>query len=90
MNVEELVRDSLRDLAAEAPSAGPGFADRVLAVRRRRRTRRIASVAAATAAVVGIAVAVPLLDPGKEDVRPANVLERTASTPTRTRRPRAT
>ncbi|WP_405580481.1 WD40 repeat domain-containing protein [Streptomyces sp. NBC_01092] len=76
MNVEELVRDSLRDLAAEAPSAGPGFADRVLAVRRRRRTRRIASVAAATAAVVGIAVAVPLLDPGKEDVRPANVLER--------------
>ncbi|MEV8429653.1 WD40 repeat domain-containing protein [Streptomyces chartreusis] len=75
MNVEELVRDSLRELAAEQPTAGPGFADRVFAGRRRRRTRRIASVAAATAAVVGIAVAVPLLDPGKEDVRPANVLD---------------
>lgn len=75
MNVEELVRDSLRELAAEQPAAGPGFADRVFAGRRRRRTRRIASVAAATAAVVGIAVAVPLLDSGKEDVRPANVLD---------------
>ncbi|MGW4869540.1 WD40 repeat domain-containing protein [Streptomyces chartreusis] len=75
MNVEELVRDSLREMAAEQPVAGPGFADRVFAGRRRRRTRRIASVAAATAAVVGIAVAVPLLDSGKEDVRPANVLD---------------
>ncbi|MET9832450.1 WD40 repeat domain-containing protein [Streptomyces sp. NPDC006385] len=74
MNVEELVRDSLRELAAEQPSAGPGYADRVLAVRRRRRTRRLASVAAATAAVVGIAVAVPLLDGGKKEVRPASVL----------------
>ncbi|MEJ8668823.1 WD40 repeat domain-containing protein [Streptomyces sp. MS1.AVA.1] len=62
MNVEELVRDSLRELATEQPSAGPEFADRVLAVRRRRRTRRIVSVAAATAAVVAIGVAVPLLD----------------------------
>ncbi|MFB6637655.1 WD40 repeat domain-containing protein [Streptomyces chartreusis] len=75
MNVEELVRDSLRELAAEQPAAGPGFADRVFAGRTRRRTRRIASVAAVTAAVVGIAVAVPLLDSGKEDVRPANVLD---------------
>lgn len=75
MNVEELVRDSLRELAAEQPSAGPGYADRVLAVRRRRRTRRIATVAAATAAVVGIAVAVPLLDAGRTDVRPASVLD---------------
>lgn len=75
MNVEELVRDSLRELAAEQSAAGPGFADRVFAGRRRRRTRRIASVAAVTAAVVGIAVAVPLLDSGKEDVRPANVLD---------------
>ncbi|MFE9024171.1 WD40 repeat domain-containing protein [Streptomyces sp. NPDC007808] len=74
MNVEELVRDSLRELAAEQKPAGPGYADRVLAVRRRRRTRRLASVAAATAAVVGIAVAVPLLDTGKEDVPPASVL----------------
>lgn len=76
MNVEELVRDSLRELATEQPSAGPGFADRVLAVRRRRRTRRIVSVAAATAAVVAIGVAVPLLDAGKDDVRPASALEK--------------
>lgn len=74
MNVEELVRDSLRELAAEQPSAGPGYADLVLTARRRRRTRRIASVAAATAAVVAIGVAVPLLDSGKGDVRPAGVL----------------
>lgn len=74
MNVEELVRDSLRELAAEQSPAGPGFADRVLAVRRRRRTRRLASMAAATAAVVAVAVAVPLLDAGKSDVRPSGVL----------------
>ncbi|MFC7264490.1 YncE family protein [Streptomyces lutosisoli] len=75
MNVEELVRDSLRQQAAEQPSAGPGFADRVLAAHRRRRTRRLASVATATAAVVAMAVAVPLLDSGKDDVRPAGVLD---------------
>ena len=72
MNVDELVRDSLREQAAEQPPAAPGFADRVLAVRRRRRTRTLASVAAATAAVVAVAVAVPLLDSGKDDVRPAS------------------
>ncbi len=76
MNVEELVRDSLREMAAEQPSAGVNFADRVLATRRRRRTRRLASVAAATAAVVAVSVAVPLLDHGKGDVRPANVLNK--------------
>ncbi|MEV6170070.1 WD40 repeat domain-containing protein [Streptomyces sp. NPDC051954] len=75
MNVDELVRDSLRELAAEQPSAAPGFADRVLTARRRRRTRRLASVAAATAAVVAVAVAVPLLDSGRKDVRPAGVLD---------------
>ncbi|WP_308402576.1 hypothetical protein [Streptomyces sp. AC550_RSS872] len=71
MNVEELVRDSLRELADEQTSAGPGLADRVLVVRRRRRrrTRRIASVAAVTAAVA-IGVAAPLLDSGKEDSGP--------------------
>ncbi|WP_371550430.1 WD40 repeat domain-containing protein [Streptomyces sp. NBC_00554] len=74
MNVEELVRDSFQEQAAEQAPAGPGFADRVLTARRRRRTRTIASVAAATAAVVAIAVGVPLLDSGKKDVRPANVL----------------
>ncbi|MER7178255.1 WD40 repeat domain-containing protein [Streptomyces hyaluromycini] len=80
MNVEELVRDTLREQAAEQPSAGPGFADRVLAVRRRRRTRRLAAVAAATAAVVAVAVSVPLLDSGKSDVRPAGVVQQNGIT----------
>lgn len=75
MNVEELLRDALREQAAEQPPAGPGFGDWVLAVRRRRRNRRLASVAAATAAVVAVAVAVPLLDSGKDDVRPAGIVE---------------
>ncbi|MGW4906591.1 WD40 repeat domain-containing protein [Streptomyces sp. NPDC004270] len=80
MNVEELLRDALREQAAEQPSAGPGFADRVLAVRRRRRTRRLAAVAAATTAVVAVAVAVPLLDSGKSDVRPSGVVQRNGIT----------
>ncbi|GGM89257.1 WD40 repeat domain-containing protein [Streptomyces fuscichromogenes] len=74
MNAEELVRATLREQAAEQPPASPGFADRVLAVRRRRRTRRFAVVAAATAAVVAVAVAVPLLDSGKSDVRPSGIV----------------
>jgi hypothetical protein len=73
VNVEELVRDSLRELAVEQQSAGPGFADRVLAVRRRRRTRRLVTVAAAAATVVAVSVAVPVLDSGRDDVRPASV-----------------
>ncbi|MFF4115478.1 WD40 repeat domain-containing protein [Streptomyces sp. NPDC001714] len=80
MNVEELVRDALREQAAEQPSAGPGLADRVLAVRRRRRTRRLAAMAAATAAVVAVAVAVPLLDSGKDDVRPSGVVQQNGIT----------
>ncbi|MEV5959670.1 WD40 repeat domain-containing protein [Streptomyces sp. NPDC051987] len=75
MNVEELLRDALRDQAAEQPPPRPGFAGQVLAVRRRRRARRFASAAAATAAVVAVAVGVPLLDGGKDDVRPAGVLD---------------
>ncbi|MGW7420691.1 WD40 repeat domain-containing protein [Streptomyces sp. NPDC054813] len=80
MNVEELLRDTLREQAAEQSTAGPGFADRVLAVRRRRRTRRLASAAAATAAVIAVAVAVPLLDSGKSDVRPSGVVQRNGIT----------
>ncbi|MFE0525464.1 WD40 repeat domain-containing protein [Streptomyces sp. NPDC058954] len=76
MNVEELLRDSLRELAAEQPPSGGGFADRVLAARRRRRARRLASVAAATAAVVAVAVGVPLLESGKSDVRPSGVVQK--------------
>nr|WP_223189705.1 WD40 repeat domain-containing protein [Streptomyces sp. TRM68416] len=66
----------MREQAEEQPSTGPGFADRVLAVRRRRRTRGLVCAAAATAAVVGVAVAVPLLDSGKADVRPADVVQK--------------
>ena len=76
MNVEDLVRDSLRDLAGEQPPPGPGFADRVLAVRRRRRARTWASVAAATAAVVAVSVAVPQLVSGGGDVRPSGTTGR--------------
>ncbi|MFE0508637.1 hypothetical protein [Streptomyces sp. NPDC058964] len=73
MNVEELVRDTFREQAAGEPPSGAGFADRVLAARRRRRTRGIVSAAAVTAAVAAIAVGVPPLDPGRGDVRPARV-----------------
>ncbi|MFE7841466.1 WD40 repeat domain-containing protein [Streptomyces sp. NPDC057474] len=78
MNVDELVRDSLREQSAEQPPLAPGFADRVLNVRRRRRTRTFATVAAATAAVVAVAVAVPLLGSGKDkdEVRFATEMNR--------------
>ncbi|MER6158126.1 WD40 repeat domain-containing protein [Streptomyces sp. NPDC001868] len=76
MNVDELVRDSLREQAAEQPPLAADFAARVLTVRRRRRTRRLATVAAATAAVVAVAVAVPLLDSGKDEVRLATEMNR--------------
>lgn len=76
MNVDELVRDSLREQAAEQPPLAMDFAERVLTVRRRRRTRRLATVAAATAAVVAVAVAVPLLDSGKDRVRLATEMNK--------------
>ncbi|WP_200301407.1 WD40 repeat domain-containing protein [Streptomyces adelaidensis] len=76
MNVDELVRDSLREQAAEQPPLAPGFAERVLTVRRRRRTRSFATVAAATAAVVAVAVAVPLLDSGKDELRLSTEMNR--------------
>ncbi|WP_433918406.1 WD40 repeat domain-containing protein [Streptomyces canus] len=71
MNVDDIVRDALREQAAEQPPAAAGFADRVLAVRRRRRTHRIAAAAVVTVAVVAVGVGVPLLDSGKHDVRPS-------------------
>ena len=74
MNIEELVRDSLREQASRHKSPAAGFADRVLAVRRRR-MRRLATVAAAAAAVIAVAVTVPLLDSGRTDVRPAQVID---------------
>ncbi|WP_328497090.1 WD40 repeat domain-containing protein [Streptomyces sp. NBC_00414] len=71
MNVDELVRDTLREAAADTVSVPAGFADRVLAGRRRRRTRRIVVTAGLTAAVVAVAVAVPLLD-GEDEAQPAS------------------
>ncbi|MER5836886.1 WD40 repeat domain-containing protein [Streptomyces sp. NPDC002130] len=80
MNVDELVRDALRDQADGQPPAAPGFADRVLGVRRRRRSRRLATAAAAAVAVVAVAVAVPVLDSGRQDVRPSGGVERAGIT----------
>ncbi|MGP4052683.1 WD40 repeat domain-containing protein [Streptomyces sp. 2A115] len=71
MNVDELVRDVFSEQAEDNVAAPPHFADRILAVRRRRRTRTIACTAAVTAAVVA-AVTVPLLNGGGDDVRPAS------------------
>jgi hypothetical protein len=71
VNVDDIVRDALREQAAEQPAVAAGFADRVLAVRRRRRTRRAAVGAVAAVVAVAVGVGVPLLDSGKEDVRPS-------------------
>ncbi|MDX2727883.1 MULTISPECIES: WD40 repeat domain-containing protein [unclassified Streptomyces] len=89
MNADELVRASLREQAAEQPALGPGFAERVLTVRRRRRTRALASAAAAAAAVVAVAVAVPLLGSGKNDahlaseMNPSDIVAHPDQTPPR-------
>ncbi|MEV8022629.1 WD40 repeat domain-containing protein [Streptomyces sp. NPDC086554] len=72
MNVEEVVRESLREQAGDGVRPPDGLADRVLTLRRRRRTRTVAGLAVATAAAVAAAVAVPALDSGGEDVRPAS------------------
>ncbi|MBT2898644.1 hypothetical protein [Streptomyces sp. McG3] len=61
MNVEELVRDSLREQAADVPPPPSGLAGRILAERRRRRARTLATAAATTALVVASAVGVPML-----------------------------
>ncbi|MEU1475071.1 WD40 repeat domain-containing protein [Streptomyces sp. NPDC005760] len=71
MNVDDIVRDALRDQAAEQPPVEAGFTDHVLAVRRRRRTRRAVAVAVAAVVAVAVGVGVPLLDSGKEDARPS-------------------
>ncbi|MFE4702836.1 WD40 repeat domain-containing protein [Streptomyces sp. NPDC056738] len=77
MNVEELLRDTFREQAEDDQRTPPGFADRVFAVRRRRRTRRLASVAVAAAAVLTALIAVPGLDPGRQDVRPSGTVDPT-------------
>jgi len=73
MNVEELVREALREQADEQTPLRAGFVDRVLVVRRRRRNRALVGVATATAAAVAVAVGVPLLDSGKHDESPAGI-----------------
>ncbi|WP_435226703.1 WD40 repeat domain-containing protein [Streptomyces sp. Tue6028] len=78
MNVEELIRDTFREQAEDDPRTPPGFADRVLAVRRRRRARTIAGAALATVAAIAVTVGVPRLDGGGQDVRPAGPVDRSA------------
>ncbi len=76
MNVEELVRESLREQADRSGPVPGNFADRVLAVRRRRRNRTIAGASLALAAATAVAVAVPVLDSGsgKQETRTASEL----------------
>ncbi|ATL26851.1 hypothetical protein [Streptomyces formicae] len=75
MNVEDLMRDALREQAErDAPVPGD-LADRVLSVRRRRRVRAIAGTSlAAVAAVVAVAVPVIGADSEARGPRPASEL----------------
>lgn len=76
MNVEELVRASLREQAADTVSAPADLAGRVLAGRRRRARTRAAAVAT-TALVIAAAVAVPAaLDPDAGAARLASEASR--------------
>ncbi|MGW1365403.1 hypothetical protein ACWCQP_49890 [Streptomyces chartreusis] len=68
MTVDEILRDALRDQAAEQRPAEPTLADRVLEARRRARTDRIAIATAAATAVV--ALLVPLFDSGLDLLAP--------------------
>ncbi|WP_447041910.1 WD40 repeat domain-containing protein [Streptomyces sp. DSM 118878] len=76
MNVEELVRESLREQAEQGGPPPGDFAGRVLAARRRRRNRTIAGASLAVAAATVVAVAVPGLDAdaGRQETRTASEL----------------
>ncbi|MFD3379446.1 MULTISPECIES: WD40 repeat domain-containing protein [unclassified Streptomyces] len=76
MNMDQLVRDALHEQAADTMTTPPGFAGRVLAVRRRRRTRTIAGAAVATTLAVAVGVAVPMLSGGKDEPRLASEINR--------------
>ncbi|MFE3118721.1 hypothetical protein [Streptomyces niveus] len=77
MNVEELVRATLREQAAGTESAPADLAGRVLTARRRRRTRHLAGAAVTTVLVVAAAVAVPAaLDRDGDTVRLASEVSR--------------
>ncbi|WP_420033014.1 WD40 repeat domain-containing protein [Streptomyces sp. cg28] len=73
MNVDELLKEALRDQAAEVGPAPVDLADRVFVTRRRRRTRAAVSAVVAVTAVVAAAVAVPRIG-GGEDIRPMDVI----------------
>ncbi|MEV0257051.1 WD40 repeat domain-containing protein [Streptomyces sp. NPDC050732] len=76
MKVTDLVRESLREQADQGSFVPGDFADRVLAVRRRRRSRTIvgASLAVVTATVVAVAVPVLGPDSAHDGPRPASEL----------------
>ncbi|MGW8670199.1 hypothetical protein [Streptomyces niveus] len=77
MNVEELVRATLREQAAGTESAPADLAGRVLTARRRRRTRHLAGAAVTTVLVVAAAVGVPAaLDRDGDTVRLASEASR--------------
>ncbi|WP_055567358.1 hypothetical protein [Streptomyces atriruber] len=77
MNVADLVRESLREQADRGAPVPGDFADRVLAVRRRRRTRAMVgtSLAVVTAAVVAVAVPAIGSDSEERGPRPAGELQ---------------
>ncbi|MBO1335288.1 WD40 repeat domain-containing protein [Streptomyces sp. VRA16 Mangrove soil] len=72
MNVDELLKEALREQADSVEPAPADFADRVLATRRRRHGRTVTLAAVAVTAVIAGAVVVPQIG-GGEDVRPAGV-----------------
>jgi hypothetical protein len=62
VNVEEVVRETLHDIAREElPATPPDYADRLLRTRRRRRAGGVTALAVALAAVLTASVAVPAL-----------------------------
>ncbi|MCC3654795.1 WD40 repeat domain-containing protein [Streptomyces sp. S07_1.15] len=74
MNIEQLVRESLREGAEEGQPPPADFADRVLRVRRRRRSRRIVTASVAAVVAIAVAMGVPVLN--TDETRPAEVTVR--------------
>ena len=76
MNVDELVRDALREQAADSTARAPDFADRVLAVRRRRRNRTIACTRRRNRRGRGCRGGRAALSGGEDEVRPASEMNK--------------
>ncbi|MFE9247400.1 WD40 repeat domain-containing protein [Streptomyces sp. NPDC007088] len=73
MNVDQLLRASLKEQAAAVEPASADLADRVLAGHSRRRTRRLASAAVAVVALTAAAITVPgAVDRGPDPQSPAD------------------